>query len=139
MSDARDFGRWLLVALFAMTWIGISARRVHLLPIGRPAVALVGAVALVVVGRFAGHWGLSVDEALRAIEPHTIALLLGMMIVAAALAEAGFFAAATDALARAARRPVALLWVVTIGAGLLLAVLVNDAICLLATPLGPSK
>ncbi len=135
MADGSGAARWVIVALFTLTWVGISARRIHLIPIGRPAVALVGAVALVVAGQLAGPWGLSVDEALRVVEPHTIALLLGMMVVAAGLADAGFFARATALLARVVQAPAALLWVVTLGAGLLSAVLVNDAICLLATPL----
>ena len=75
--------RWLVVALFALTYVGISARRVHLVPVGRPAMALIGASALVVAGAFAGPYGLSGDEALRAVEPHTLALLFGMMLVAA--------------------------------------------------------
>lgn len=135
MPDLTDLARWALVAVFVLTWLGISARRVQLLPIGRPAMALVGAVTLVVLGQLAGPWGLTVDEALRVVEPHTIALLLGMMVVAAGLAEAGFFASATSLLARTVSSPAQLLWVVTVGAGLLSAVLVNDAICLLATPL----
>lgn len=135
MPDAADLPHWLLLLVFALTWLGISARRVELLPIGRPAIALVGAVALVVIGAFAGRYGLGVDDALRAIEPQTLALLFGMMVVAAGLAEAGFFTLATELLSRAVRRPATLLWIVTLGAGLLSALLVNDAVCLLATPL----
>lgn len=127
--------RWLLALLFVLTWLGISARRVKLLPIGRPAMAMVGAVTLVVVGQLAGPHGLGVDEALRAVEPHTLALLLGMMVVAAGLAEAGFFPWATAWILRRFQTPAALLWAVTLAAGLLSAVLVNDAVCLLATPL----
>lgn len=127
--------RWLVVALFALTYVGISARRVHLVPVGRPAMALIGASALVVAGAFAGPYGLSGDEALRAVEPHTLALLFGMMLVAAGLWGGGFFDRAADLLAARLRSKAALLWAVTVGAGLLSAVLVNDAVCLLATPL----
>lgn len=127
--------RWVILALFALTYAGISARRVSLLPIGRPALALVGATALVIAGHFAGAFGLSPDAALHAVEPNTIALLVAMMIVSGALGEAGFFDRVTDALARRLRSHVALLYAVTVGAGLLSAVLVNDAVCVLATPL----
>ena len=58
--------RWVILTLFALTYAGISARRVALLPIGRPALALVGATALVIAGHFAGHHGLSPDAALHA-------------------------------------------------------------------------
>jgi Na+/H+ antiporter NhaD/arsenite permease-like protein len=97
--------------------------------------ALVGAAAAVVAGLFAGEYGLRVDEALRAVELHTLALLLGMMVVAAGLGEAGFFDWAVGWLSRHRFSPAALLWVVTLGSGLLSAALVNDAVCLLATPL----
>lgn len=127
--------RWVILSLFALTYAGISARRVALLPIGRPALALVGATALVIAGHFAGPYGLSPDAALRAVEPNTIALLVAMMIVSSAMGEAGFFDRATDALAARVRSPAALLYAVTFGAGLLSAVLVNDAVCVLATPL----
>lgn len=127
--------RWVILALFALTYAGISARRVALLPIGRPALALVGATALVIAGHFAGEFGLSPDAALHAVEPNTIALLVAMMLVSGALGEAGFFDRVTDVLATRLRSHVALLYAVTVGAGLLSAVLVNDAVCVLATPL----
>jgi tRNA 2-(methylsulfanyl)-N6-isopentenyladenosine37 hydroxylase len=59
--------RWVILVLFALTYAGITARRVALLPIGRPSVALVGACALVVAGAFAGPIGLTPDEALAAV------------------------------------------------------------------------
>jgi Na+/H+ antiporter NhaD/arsenite permease-like protein len=124
----------VLLAIFALTYAGISARRVRLLPIGRPAMAMVGASAMVLAGAFAGPLGLGPDEALRAVEPHTIAMLFGMMLISSGLDEAGFFQRVTAAIARAVRTPAALLWAVTLSSGLLSAVLVNDAVCLLATP-----
>lgn len=42
-----------------------------------------------VLGAFAGPLGLTPDEALRAVEPNTIGLLFGMMLVASGLGEAG--------------------------------------------------
>jgi Na+/H+ antiporter NhaD/arsenite permease-like protein len=127
--------RWVILAIFALTYAGITARRVALLPIGRPSVALVGACALVIAGAFAGPVGLSPDEALAAVEPHTLTLLFGMMVVAAGFGAAGFFDWATAFLTRRVRSRAALLWLTTFGSGLLSAALLNDAVCLLATPL----
>lgn len=127
--------RWLILGLFALTWVGISLRRVRALPMGRPATSLVGAVAVLVVGVFAGDAGLPLDEALRAVEPHTIALLLGMLVLSAGLGEAGFFGHAVHRLESLGLGLPALLWVVTLGSGLASALLLNDAVCLLATPL----
>lgn len=127
--------RWLLFGIFALSYVGITARRMQVLPLGRPAMALVGAVFMVGVGSWAGDIGLSIDEALAAVERHTLALLLGMMIVAAGLGEAGFFVLAARFLHRFVVGRAQLLWAVTIGSGLLSAAMLNDAVCLLATPL----
>lgn len=127
--------RWVLLVVFVATYVGIAARRLYVLPVGRPAAAMIGACAMVVLGLFDAHIGLSPDDALRAVEPNTIALLFGMMVLSAALEQAGFFGALVSWVA--ARKPsrVTLLYLTTIGCGLLSAVLVNDAVCLLATPL----
>lgn len=126
--------RWVIVSLFVAAYAAISARRLSLLPVGRPAVAMVGACLVVLVGRWAGPYGLSPDEALAAVEPSTIALLFGMMLLAAGLSRAGFFDRAARAVLGWTTTPLALLYAVTIGAGLLSALLVNDAVCLLAAP-----
>lgn len=127
--------RWAILGVFAATYVGITARRLHWLPVGRPAMALIGATLAVALGAASGAPFLGVDEALRAVELHTLSLLLGMMVVAAGLGEAGFFSWATARLAGGLHGRAALLWAVTVGSGLLSAALVNDAVCLLATPL----
>ncbi|MDP1921656.1 MAG: SLC13 family permease [Myxococcales bacterium] len=127
--------RVALLVTFALSYVGITARRLRWLPVGRPAMALIGATVCVALGVWAGPPYLGVDDALKAIELHTLSLLLGMMIVAAGLGEAGFFAWATRWLSAKVKTRPALLWAVTIGCGLLSAALVNDAVCLLATPL----
>jgi Na+/H+ antiporter NhaD/arsenite permease-like protein len=127
--------RWLTFALFSGTYVAISARRLQLLPVGRPAAALIGAVALVVVGLFDAERPFGPEDAFRAIEPHTMTLLFGMMLISAGLGAAGFFDLAADAAFRRVSRPVPLLYAITLGSGLLSALLVNDAVCLLATPL----
>ncbi len=127
--------RIALLVTFALSYVGITARRLRWLPVGRPAMALIGATVCVALGAWAGPPYLGVDDALKSIELHTLSLLLGMMIVAAGLGEAGFFAWATRWLSAKVKTRPALLWAVTIGCGLLSAALVNDAVCLLATPL----
>ncbi len=127
--------RVALLVTFALSYVGITARRLRWLPVGRPAMALIGATVCVALGAWAGPPYLGVDEALKAVELHTLSLLLGMMIVAAGLGEAGFFAWATRWLSAKVKMRAELLWAVTLGCGLLSAALVNDAVCLLATPL----
>jgi Na+/H+ antiporter NhaD/arsenite permease-like protein len=81
------------------------------------------------------RWGLSPAEAFAAIEPNTIALLLGMMLLAASLGEAGFFELGADWLLSRQFSPTRLLYVVTLASGVLSALLVNDSVCLLLAPL----
>jgi Na+/H+ antiporter NhaD/arsenite permease-like protein len=79
--------------------------------------------------------GLPPDAAFRAIEANTLGLLLGMMLLTAALGEAGFFAHASAWVLDRRLSPVGLLYAVTLGAGALSALLLNDAVCLLLAPL----
>ena len=127
--------RLAILVTFGLSYVGITARRLRWLPVGRPAMALIGATVCVALGAWAGAPFLGVDEALKAVELHTLSLLLGMMVVAAGLGEAGFFAWATQWLSKRVTSRAGLLWAVTLGCGVLSAALVNDAVCLLATPL----
>jgi Na+/H+ antiporter NhaD/arsenite permease-like protein len=126
---------WAVVVIFEGTYVLISARRLRLLPIGRPGAALAGATAMVALSIVNPTYGLSPAEAFAAVQPNTIALLLGMMLLAGALGEAGFFELAADWLLARRLSPTALLHVVTIASGLLSAILVNDSVCLLLAPL----
>lgn len=127
--------RVALLVVFGLSYVGITARRLRWLPVGRPSMALIGATVCVALGAWAGPPYLGLDDALRAVELHTLSLLLGMMVVAAGLGEAGFFAWVTRWLSGRVSSRAGLLWAVTLGCGLLSAALVNDAVCLLATPL----
>jgi Na+/H+ antiporter NhaD/arsenite permease-like protein len=116
-------------AVFTATYLALAFGRVPLLRIDRAGIALVGGSLMVAVG------GLSIAEAARAIDIATLALLLGMMIVVASLRLSGFFRLAAGWAVAQARSPLALLAAVTAASGLLSAVLLNDAICLVMTPL----
>src|SRR5260221_7699927 len=75
------------------------------------------------------------DEMSRAIDFATIALLLGMMIVVANLRVSGFFRLVNGWAVSRARHPLLLLGAVTLSSGIFSAFLLNDAICLVMTPL----
>ena len=60
-----------------ITYLVIASRQLHWLGLDRPAGAVVGAVATVVVG------GLPMDLALRAIDLHVVTLLFGILLIAA--------------------------------------------------------
>jgi Na+/H+ antiporter NhaD/arsenite permease-like protein len=119
----------LAALIFAATYVVIALGRLPGLRLDRAGAALVGASLMVAVG------ALSPQEAYRAIDLDTIALLLGMMILVANLRFAGFFHLAAHWIARHARHPLGLLLGVTVVSGGLSAFLVNDTVCLMLTPL----
>ncbi len=124
-----NWHRWAAIGVFALTYVLISGRRLKLLPLNRPAAALLGAVLMVALGV------MPPTQAYRAVDYDTLVLLLGMMIIAAYFHLAGFFAWAADAILRRAGTPHRLLLFVMLTAGILSALLVNDTVCLLLTPL----
>lgn len=126
--ELAGFRPGVALAVFLVTYALVSTRRVPWLPIGRPAVALAGAAAMVLVA------GLPSGLAYRAIDGDTLVLLLGMMLVGAHLELGGASAAADRVVLRAVPSPAAFLWCVLLGAGVASALLVNDTVCVLATP-----
>ncbi|MDE2333645.1 MAG: anion transporter [Rhodospirillales bacterium] len=120
----------LLAALiFAATYLVMAVGRVPGWQVERAGAAFIGAVAMVATGV------LPLADAFAAIDLGTILLLLGMMVVAAALAASGFFALATEAVAARVRHPLALLAAIVAATALLSALLVNDTVCLVLAPL----
>ncbi|AWM40263.1 Inner membrane protein YbiR [Gemmata obscuriglobus] len=120
---------WLTLLWFGLTYLGLALGRVPWLRTDRTGVALVGAAGVLACGL------LSFDEAVKAVDFATIALLLGMMVVVAFLRRAGFFARLSGFALGRVRSPKGLLAVTMILSGTLSAVLVNDVVCLALTPL----
>jgi Na+/H+ antiporter NhaD/arsenite permease-like protein len=117
------------IAIFAFTYLLISGRRLKILPLNRPAAALLGTVLMVVCGV------LTPEQAYRAVDFDTIVLLLGMSLVSAYLCLAGFFDWTADWVLRVARTPQRLLFFLILTSGTLSALLVNDTVCFMLTPL----
>jgi len=119
----------IAIAIFALTYLLISGRRLKLLPLNRPAAALLGTVLMVVTGV------LTPEQAYRAVDYDTLVLLLGMMLIAAYLHLGGFFDWAAHWTLRAAGTPQRLLLSLILTSGVLSALLVNDTVCLMLSPL----
>jgi Na+/H+ antiporter NhaD/arsenite permease-like protein len=117
------------VAIFAVTYLVIAIGKMPGYRLDRAGAALLGASLMV------GTGALSLDQAYRAIDFDTIALLLGMMIVVANLRLSGFFRLVNNWVVTRARYPFVLLAAIVVVAGSLSAFLVNDTICLVMTPL----
>ena len=115
--------------VFLLTYAGIALGRIPGFRLDRAGIALTGAALMMAIG------AITPDEAYRAVNLDTLALLLGMMIVVAHLRLSGFFRLVTSWALTHARSPLILLATVAVTAGAFSAFLVNDAVCLVMTPL----
>src|SRR5437870_10026182 len=115
--------------IFAITYVLISGRQLKILPLNRPAAALLGAVLMVCTGV------MTPERAYRAVDYDTLVLLLGMMLVSAYLFLAGFFEWAADRILKLAGTPQRSLLYLILTSGILSALLVNNTVCLMLTPL----
>lgn len=117
-----------ITAVFLFSYVLIASRRLRLLPIGRPAGALVGAVLMVALG------ALSPRETYEAIDHDTIVLLFGTMTLTVYLERAGFFDWLARRMISLCPTAISLLWSTVFLSGALSALLVNDTVCLFLTP-----
>jgi Na+/H+ antiporter NhaD/arsenite permease-like protein len=117
------------ILIFSFTYILISGRRLKILPLNRPAAALLGTVLLVVSGV------MTTEEVYKSIEYDTLVLLLGMMLISAYLFMAGFFDWMADWILRIVPTQKRLLLYLIFASGILSALLVNDTVCMMMTPL----
>jgi Na+/H+ antiporter NhaD/arsenite permease-like protein len=126
MNDHHEI---LAIGIFVFTYVLISGRRLKILPLNRPAAALLGTVLMVATGV------ITPDQAYRAVDYNTLVLLLGMMLISAYLFLGRFFEWAADWILRVSKTPQRLLLFLLVASGALSALLVNDTVCLMLTPL----
>ncbi|HWO20818.1 MAG TPA: SLC13 family permease [Kofleriaceae bacterium] len=117
------------LVVFTLTYLVIASRQLHWVGLDRPAGAVVGAVAMVIIG------GLPMDRALRAVDLEVVILLFAILLIAAYLAEARFFRLTTYFVLTRARSARSLLFGLVFVVGALSALLLNDTVCVLLTPL----
>jgi Na+/H+ antiporter NhaD/arsenite permease-like protein len=115
--------------IFIGTYLFLAGTELPFLKLDRPGGAVAGAVAMVAFGV------LTPEQVYReAINWDTLVLLLGMMILSSLMARAGIFRWVSWAALKRAHAPDTLLAVVVVVAGGLSAVLVNDTVCVMCTP-----
>jgi Na+/H+ antiporter NhaD/arsenite permease-like protein len=116
--------------IFVATYLFLAGARAPFLKLDRPGGAVAGAVAMVACGV------LTPAEVYRdAISWDTLVLLLGMMVITSVMARAGIFRFISWLALRRAHGPRALLAILVLVAGAMSALLVNDTVCLMCTPL----
>ena len=118
------------LVIFVATYLFIAGTELPFLKLDRPGGAVAGGVAMVAAGV------LTPEQVYRdAINWDTLVLLLGMMIITSVMARAAIFRWIAWAALHRAHGPRALLVAVVVVAGGLSALLVNDTICVMCTPL----
>lgn len=128
-SDWIPFVPYAAGLIFLLTYVGVAIGRFPGLRIDRAGIALTGAALMTAVG------AVSLEQAYKAIDLETLALLLGMMIVVGHLRLSGFFRVAGLWAIEHARSQLVLLVAIALTSAVLSAFLVNDATCLVMAPL----
>ncbi|MFM8990702.1 MAG: SLC13 family permease [Alphaproteobacteria bacterium] len=118
-----------VLAIFAIAYAGLALGRVPGLALDRAGMAVVAAILLVAIG------AVPPGEVLGAIHFPTLVLLFALMVVSARFAAAGAYDLLAARIAAAAGSPMRLLVLSTFACGLLSAVLVNDVVVFVMTPL----
>jgi Na+/H+ antiporter NhaD/arsenite permease-like protein len=118
------------LVIFVATYLFLAGAELPFLKLDRPGGAVAGAVAMVAFGVLT-----PAQVYQEAISWDTLVLLLGMMVITSVMARAGIFRWIAWVALRRAHGPRALLAVLVLVAGTLSALLVNDTVCVMCTPL----
>ena len=100
-----------IAAIFLFVYAGMMLGRAPKLRLDRTGIALLGAIAVVVTG------GSTLEEARRAVDIPTLALLFALMVVSAQLRLGGFYAWVAATITTASVAPAALLGLLVAGVG----------------------
>lgn len=127
ISDSTQ--TFLIIAVFAVTYIGMALGRVPGLRLGRTGVALLAVVVLLAFG------GLDVEALWRAQDAPTLLMLFALMILSGQLGAAGFYDLCARRITLTAASPSVILFITVIVSGVLSAVLANDIVVFAMTPM----
>jgi Na+/H+ antiporter NhaD/arsenite permease-like protein len=119
----------IALAIFLVTYALISIRRFPKVKIERPAAALIGAALMIILGV------VSPGGAIDAINMDIILLLVGMMVLVAGLELCGFFEWVSLLMIKHSKDQFTFLVLTMVVTGALSALVLNDTIVLLFTPI----
>ena len=119
----------LILAIFAVTYIGIAVGHVPGLKLNRVGIALLGAIGMMILG------GISTTVAISYINGPTICLLFGFFVISAQLRLSGFYDKVAESLANQLANPARFLLVLMLVTGGLSAFLNHDIVCYAFAPI----
>ena len=119
----------VVLAIFALTYLGIAAGRVPGLKLNRTGIALLGAIAIMIFP------GLSTTTAVGFINWPTILLLFGFFVLSAQLRLSGFFDKIANGISARLENPARFLLTLMLVTAGLSAFLNHDIVCYVFTPI----
>ena len=119
----------IILAIFAVTYIGIAVGHVPGLKLNRVGIALLGAIGMMILG------GVSTNDAISYINGPTICLLFGFFVISAQLRLSGFYDKVAESLANQLGNPARFLLVLMLVTGGLSAFLNHDIVCYTFAPI----
>jgi Na+/H+ antiporter NhaD/arsenite permease-like protein len=122
-------GKPVILAIFAVTYLGIALGRVPGLKLNRVGIALLGAIAMMIFG------GWSTASAGSCINWPTILLLFGFFVISAQLRLSGFYDLVAGAVSARLGHPARFLLLLMAASAGLAAFLNNDIVCFVFAPI----
>jgi Na+/H+ antiporter NhaD/arsenite permease-like protein len=118
----------IILAIFAVTYIGIAMGHIPGLKLNRSGIALLGAIGMMIFGR------VTTADAVSYVNWPTICLLFGFFVISAQLRLSGFYDLVAAALARQLGHPARFLLILMLATGGLSAFLNHDIVCFVFAP-----
>ena len=118
-----------ILAIFAVTYLGIAIGHIPGLKLNRVGIALLGAIGMMIFG------GVSTDAAIAYVNGPTICLLFGFFVISAQLRLSGFYDKVAVSLANQLERPGRFLLILMLVTGGLSAFLNHDIVCFVFAPI----
>ena len=119
----------IILAIFAVTYIGIAIGHVPGLKLNRVGIALLGAIGMMILG------GVSTNDAISFLNGPTICLLFGFFVISAQLRLSGFYDKVAENLSSQLENPARFLMILMLVTGGLSAVLNHDIVCYAFAPI----
>ena len=119
----------IILAIFAVTYVGIAMGRIPGLKLNRAGIALLGAIGMMIFG------GVTTAAAISFVNGPTICLLFGFFVISAQLRLSGFYDMVAGSLARQLGHPARFLLILMLVTGGLSAFLNHDIVCYVFAPI----